>query len=130
VVEDEEQVRAALRRQLSAEGYSVLTAADGRAATALIEQHPKRIDVLISDVVMPYVGGPELARLFRARHRDSAVILMSGYSDEAVARHGDLTPAAAFIQKPYEFPELARLVRKLLDESVRMARTLPFPARA
>jgi PAS domain S-box-containing protein len=129
VVEDEEQVRAALRRQLVGEGYSVLTAADGRAAIALMDQHP-RIDLLISDVVMPHVGGPELARVFRARHRDAGVILMSGYSDEAVARHGDLSPAAAFVQKPYEFPELARLVRKLLDDAVRTARTLPFTARA
>jgi PAS domain S-box-containing protein len=129
VVEDEEQVRAALQRQLSAEGYSVLTAPDGRAASAMIEQLP-RIDLLLSDVVMPHVGGRELARVFRDRHRDAAVILMSGYSDEAVARHGDLNPAAAFIQKPYDFPELARLLRKLLDEAVATARTVPMRALA
>jgi CheY-like chemotaxis protein len=130
VVEDEAQVRVALRRQLSTEGYSVLTAVDGRQATALIEQFPRRIDLLISDVVMPHVSGPQLARLFRARHPDAPVILMSGYSDEAVARQGDLVPAAAFIQKPYEFAELARLLRKLLDDTGRGARPIPIGGRA
>ena len=117
VVEDEEQVRAALQRQLSAEGYSVLTAPDGRAASAMIEQFPQRIDLLLSDVVMPHLGGPELARKFRVRHPDAAVVLMSGYSDEAVARHGALNPDAAFIEKPYDYSELARLLRSLLDRA-------------
>jgi PAS domain S-box-containing protein len=117
VVEDEEQVRSALQRQLSAEGYSVLTAPDGRAASAMIEQFPQRIDLLLSDVVMPHLGGPELARKFRVRHPDAAVILMSGYSDEAVARHGALNPDAAFIEKPYDYSELARLLRRLLDRA-------------
>jgi nitrogen-specific signal transduction histidine kinase/CheY-like chemotaxis protein len=129
VVEDEEQVRAALRRQLAAEGYSVLTAADGRAAATVIEQFPGRIDVLVSDVVMPHVSGPELARLFRTRQRDGAVVLMSGYSDEAVARRGHLVPAAAFVQKPYDFPELARLLRRLLDDGDRVAAPIPIGAR-
>jgi PAS domain S-box-containing protein len=126
VVEDEAQVRAALQRQLAAEGYSVLTATDGRAASALIEQSRRRIDLLLSDVVMPHVNGPELARLFRGRYRDAAVVLMSGYSDEAVSRQGDLVPAAAFIQKPYDFPELARLIRKLLDDANHGARPIPL----
>jgi PAS domain S-box-containing protein len=115
IVEDEEQVRAALQRQLSAEGYSVLTAPDGQAASAMIEQFPQRIDLLLSDVVMPHLGGPELARRFRVRHPDAAVVLMSGYSDEAVARHGTLNPDSAFIEKPYDLSELVRLLRKLLD---------------
>jgi PAS domain S-box-containing protein len=114
VVEDEEQLRAALQRQLASEGYQVLTAADGRDAVALLAS-VERIDLLLSDVVMPHLGGSELARLFRARHPTAPVILMTGYSDEAVARDGELGPAAALIQKPYDFPDLAQLVRRLLD---------------
>ncbi len=114
VVEDEEQLRAALQRQLTSEGYHVLTAADGRDAVALVENF-ERIDLLLSDVVMPHLGGPDLARVFRNRHPKAPVILMTGYSDEAVARGGDLGPAAALIQKPYDFRELAQLVRRLLD---------------
>jgi PAS domain S-box-containing protein len=113
LVEDEEQVRAALQRQLVAEGYSVLTAADGRAASKLLDQHPDRIDLLLSDVVMPHLGGRELARLFRVRHPGAKVILMSGYSDEAVAREGALE-AGAFIEKPLPWPELAGLLRRML----------------
>jgi CheY-like chemotaxis protein len=114
VVEDEAQLRAALQRQLASEGYQVLTAADGRDAVALLES-VERIDLLLSDVVMPHLGGSELARLFRTRHPTAPVILMTGYSDEAVARDGELGPAAALIQKPYDFPALAQLVRRLLD---------------
>jgi DNA-binding NtrC family response regulator len=114
LVEDEEQVRSALRRQLSEAGYSVFAAADGRAASELIAQSPRRIDVLLSDVVMPHVSGPDLARVFRQKFPDSAVLLMSGYSEEAVARQGELDAAAAFIQKPYDFREVVRLLRTVL----------------
>ncbi|HTP49761.1 MAG TPA: ATP-binding protein [Anaeromyxobacteraceae bacterium] len=116
VVEDERQVRNLLLSQLSAEGYTVLAAADGREALALAERHGGQIDVLLSDVVMPQMGGPELARVFVERHPETRVVFISGYADEAVARHGELDRAAAFVQKPWQFPELAGVLRRVLDQ--------------
>jgi CheY-like chemotaxis protein len=81
-----------------------------------LEEFPERIHLLLSDVVMPHLGGTELARLFRDRHPGPAVILMSGYSDEAVRREGALDAAGAFLQKPYQMPDLAQTLRRLLHE--------------
>ncbi len=120
VVEDEAQLRAALQRQLASEGYHVLTATDGRDAVAVL-QGVEHVELLLSDVVMPHLGGPELARVFRERHPNAPVILMTGYSDEAVARGGDLGPSAALVQKPYDFRDLAQLVRRLLDAAAAAA---------
>ncbi len=119
VVEDERQVRNLLSSQLSAEGYTVLAAADGREALSLADRHAGQIDLLLSDVVMPQMGGPELAREFLARHPETRVVFMSGYADEAVARHGELDQAAAFVQKPWELPELAGTLRRVLDRRPR-----------
>jgi len=119
VVEDERQVRNLLSSQLSAEGYTVLAAADGREALTLAEHHSGQIDLLLSDVVMPQMGGPELARAFLARHPETRVVFMSGYADEAVARHGELEQAAAFVQKPWQLPELAGTLRRVLDHRAR-----------
>jgi len=115
VVEDERQVRNLLSSQLAAEGYTVLAAADGREALFLGESHSGQIDVLLSDVVMPQMGGPELARAFLTRHPETRVVFMSGYADEAVTRHGELEQAAAFVQKPWRLPELAGILRRVLD---------------
>jgi len=116
VAEDEVQVRSLLRTRLTAEGYTVLAASDGRDALDLLERHAGRIDLLLSDLVMPNLGGRELARRFHQRHPASPVVLMSGYAEEAVAAEGDLGGEAAFVQKPFEMADLAALVRKLLDE--------------
>ncbi|HVP65996.1 MAG TPA: ATP-binding protein [Anaeromyxobacteraceae bacterium] len=119
VVEDERQVRNLLSSQLAAEGYTVLAAADGREALALADRHAGQIDLLLSDVVMPQMGGPELARAFRARHPETSVVFMSGYADEAVAGHVELDQAAAFVQKPWQLSELAGVLRRVLDHRPR-----------
>jgi signal transduction histidine kinase/ActR/RegA family two-component response regulator len=115
VAEDERQVRDAVQRQLATEGYRVLVAADGREALDLAEAHGESIDVLLSDVVMPRLSGPDLARRFREHHPEAVVIFMSGYSEEAVVRQGDLGDRSAFVQKPYSVPDLACTIRRLLD---------------
>jgi len=121
LVEDERAVRAAIERRLRAEGYLVLSAANGREALELAERDPGRIDVLLSDVVMPHLSGPELAQRFRERHPEALVVFMSGYSEEAVARHGDLAEAFAYVQKPDGLPKLARTLRAGLDRPRRGA---------
>ena len=73
------------------------------------------IDLLLTDVVMPEVSGSELAQRLGALEPDMRILFMSGYSDEAVVRHGELSETAAFLEKPFTEKALARKVREVLD---------------
>jgi two-component system cell cycle sensor histidine kinase/response regulator CckA len=117
VVEDEEQVRSLVVSQLLGQGFAVLSAADGREALRIAEQRRERIDVLLSDVVMPRMSGPELARLLARTHPETAIVYMSGYAEEAVLTPGIRGGAASFIAKPFEVGEL----RAVLQRAVRGA---------
>jgi PAS domain S-box-containing protein len=119
VVEDEAQVRELLRSRLTAQGYLTLSAADGEEALEVAARHPGRIDLLLSDVVMPKVSGPELARRFRALFPDVVVLFMSGYSEEAVAQQGALAEGAAVIEKPGGLESVPAVIRSLLDRRQR-----------
>jgi PAS domain S-box-containing protein len=119
VAEDEEGVRGPVRRILAAHGYRVLEAADGPAALALAASHPGNIDLLLTDVVMPGMGGAELARRLCRERTGLRVMFMSGYSDEAVATQGALSPGAAFLQKPFSVEELVGRLREVLDGAER-----------
>jgi PAS domain S-box-containing protein len=114
VVEDEEQVRSLVVSQLTARGYAVLSAADGREAQRLAETRAERIDVLLADVVMPRMSGPELARLLQRSHPETAVIFMSGYAEEAVLAQGSLGAGGDFIGKPFAVDDLTARIRQLL----------------
>jgi PAS domain S-box-containing protein len=114
VVEDEPQVRALLQAQLSAAGYAVVPAADGREALEVARRHPQSFDVLLSDVVMPHLSGPDLAQVFCEQYPDTVIVFMSGYSEEAVERQGEIGKAAAFIHKPYDVNDLCATLRRLL----------------
>ncbi len=114
LVEDDEAVRALLVRQLEELGYRVLDAANGEAALALDDQVDGHIDVLLSDIVMPGMRGPELARALKARHPQLAVLLMSGYADLRVAA-GELPDVAVeYLQKPIGRGVLAGALRQAL----------------
>src|SRR4051794_28149420 len=113
VVEDDEGVRELVRLMLEANGYEVLTVGDAEEAARLCTV--RGIDLLLTDVVMPEVSGSELAERLAALAPDMRVLFMSGYSDEAVVRHGELTEAAAFLEKPFTEKALARKVREVLD---------------
>jgi PAS domain S-box-containing protein len=112
VVEDEPQLLELLRSRLALQGFVVLAAADGRQALEVAERHPGRIDVLLSDVVMPRLGGPALAERFRSLRPEGLVVLMSGYAEDD---DGQLRGADAFVQKPHGLESLPCLLRKLLD---------------
>jgi len=114
VAEDERVIRDLIQRALVRRGYTVLTAADGHEAMELARTHPGRIDLLVSDVVMPRVGGPELARALRRADPSLRVLFMSGYSADAL-REGQDVPGSEFVPKPFTPDELARRVRELLD---------------
>jgi two-component system, cell cycle sensor histidine kinase and response regulator CckA len=102
-------------QMLQASGYTVLTAADPAAALELSDRHPGPIHLLLTDVVMPEMSGPELRqRLKRLRPR-TRVLYMSGYTDEALGRHGVLEPRTFLLQKPFSIDALGQKVREVLD---------------
>ena len=115
VAEDEDGVRAPVRRILAAHGYRVLEAEDGPSALRVARDHAGKIDLLLTDVVMPGMNGGELARRLRRLRRGIRVVFMSGYSTEAVATHGILAPGASFLQKPFSVEELVGRLRDVLD---------------
>jgi PAS domain S-box-containing protein len=114
VVEDDEGVRELVRLMLESNGYEVLTVAGADEAVALCGA--RSIDLLLTDVVMPDISGSELAVRLGALAPDMRILFMSGYSDEAVVRHGELTETAAFLEKPFTEKALARKVREVLDQ--------------
>jgi two-component system cell cycle sensor histidine kinase/response regulator CckA len=114
LVEDEDQVRAVVLRILARAGYVVLDAKSGADALALAGDHQGRIDLLLTDVVMPKMSGPELAARLQAQRPETAVLCMSGYTDDAVLRHGILEGEMAFIHKPLTPNALLDKVRDVL----------------
>src|SRR5262249_41176066 len=114
LVEDEEGVRRLAKRVLKERGYEVLEAASGAEALELAKGHGGPIDLAFTDVVMPGMSGPELARALVPVLPGVPVLFMSGHPSEAVARH-DLDPAAPLLRKPPTPDELARKVREVLD---------------
>jgi len=114
VVEDEEEVRALARDVLEMNGYCVLEALDIADAVRLVEAHQGKIDLLITDVQMPGVSGPELARRLRARRPDLRVLCMSGYPESADRRIEGEGGWTAWLQKPFTPDSLMRTVRACL----------------
>jgi two-component system, cell cycle sensor histidine kinase and response regulator CckA len=115
VAEDEHMVRVLVRKVLEQAGYTVLLAASGEEALHLEARYEGTIHLLVSDVVMPGMNGRELMRRLVLRRPAVKVLYLSGYSDDAVERHGVLDPGTAFMQKPFTPGALARRVRELLD---------------
>ncbi len=116
LVEDEEMVRDLVQFSLEEVGYRVLAAASGSAALALAAAHPTPIDLVVTDVVMPQMSGRELVEQFQILYPTMKVLFTSGYTDDAVVRHGLLTAEVAFLQKPFSPHTLLTKVRALLDE--------------
>lgn len=117
VVEDEEVIRTLARRVLEKQGYRVLEACDGSEALALTEQHRGNIDLLVSDVVMPGLSGRELAEKLKSFRPALKTLFVSGYTDDAIVRHGVLEPGTAFLQKPFMPDSLVHKVREVLDDA-------------
>ncbi len=118
LVEDEASLRELVRECLEASGYRVLEASHGTAALEVGERHPGRIDLLMTDVVMPGMSGRELAEHVRVPRPEIRTLYMSGYTDDAVVLHGVLAEDMALLQKPFTAAELARRVRDVLDRTV------------
>lgn len=110
VVEDEDALRQSIAAYLSELGFTVICAADGQQALEKLASGPSRIDILLTDVVMPRVSGRELAEKLGAEHPNLRVVFMTGYTDEAVVRHGLLRPGTVLLQKPFALSVLGEKI--------------------
>jgi PAS domain S-box-containing protein len=115
LVEDEDQVRELTRDILTAQGYQVLTANDGVKALQVAQEHDGPIHLLLSDVVMPRMGGRALADQLRFSRPEMRVLYTSGYTDNAIVHHGVLAEGTHFLSKPFDMETLAQKVRSVLD---------------
>ncbi|HEU5219313.1 MAG TPA: PAS domain S-box protein, partial [Gemmatimonadales bacterium] len=115
LVEDSAAVRAVARRILERFGYTVLEALSGQSALDLASKRAGSIDLLLTDVVMPEMSGRELTDRFKDIRPATRILYMSGYTDDAVVRHGILDTGVAYLQKPFTPEEMARKVRQVLD---------------
>ena len=115
LVEDDAAVRMLTSTVLRAQGYTVTEAASAEAAEKILGGDGHRIDLVLSDIVLPGMSGPQLAERLRTTRPGLRVLFMSGYADDAVIRHGILETEVAFIQKPFTPDALARKVRDTLD---------------
>jgi len=115
LVEDEEGVREVAREFLEAIGYTVIEGRNPPEALKLAEEHPGEIHLLLTDVVMPEMGGRELAERLGKMRPDTKVLYMSGYTDDAIVHHGVIDANMAFLQKPFLRGALIRKVREVLD---------------
>ncbi len=115
LVEDEESLRQLLLETLETSGYSVLVAQDGTQALRIAAAHPGPIEIMVTDVIMPGMTGPTLVAAMAQPRPGMKAVFMSGYSEEAVAKHGMEGPGRAFISKPFGPETLLRQIRDLLD---------------
>jgi CheY-like chemotaxis protein len=120
LIEDEELVRTLASRILQASGYVVYEADNGREGLALCESHHGPIDLLLTDVVMPELGGREVAERALQMRPDMRVLFMSGHTQDVVLKEG-IQKGAAFLQKPFTPAGLAQKVRETLDLAPRSA---------
>ncbi|MBF8260385.1 MAG: PAS/PAC sensor hybrid histidine kinase, partial [Actinobacteria bacterium] len=117
LVEDEKIVRNLGVRILAGLGYRVMHTGNGDEAIELAREHGERIDLLLTDVVMPGMSGRELANRLTRIHPEARVLFTSGYTDNAIVHHGVLDEGVSFIGKPYSPSALARKVREVLDKA-------------
>jgi two-component system cell cycle sensor histidine kinase/response regulator CckA len=115
LVEDEAAVRSSVRRLLERHGYTIVEARHGQDALTLMESGAVRIDMVVTDLVMPEIGGRELVERLRARHPGLKVLFMSGYSEMAVAGNGVMPQGSGFVEKPFTVEQLIRRTREILD---------------
>jgi nitrogen-specific signal transduction histidine kinase len=115
VVEDEESIRRMTTHALRSHGYVVLQAGDGEEALELLHRHGGTVDLLVTDVVMPRMDGRALAEAMKTMFPKLRILYTSGYTDDAVVRHGILQSEVAFLSKPYTPMALLRRMRQVLD---------------
>jgi CheY-like chemotaxis protein len=116
LVEDDKTVRYLAKRLLERAGYKVIPAGHGGEALYLAEQHRGEIHLIVTDVVMPEMGGTLLLEKLAERFQSIKAVLMSGYSDQNVVRFAEKHKGVVFLPKPFSYEELTRKVRRVLDD--------------
>jgi nitrogen-specific signal transduction histidine kinase/ActR/RegA family two-component response regulator len=116
IVEDQVEARAVIRETLLRRGYVVVEAGNGPEALQVCEQHPGPIHALLTDVVMPGMSGRHLAEILATQRPGLRIIYMSGYTDDAIVRHGVLDSGLSFVQKPFTATSLLQKIREALDK--------------
>jgi len=114
VVEDDDAVRQLICETLGAHGYAVLEASSGEQALLVAQTRRGPIDLLLTDVVLTGIGGPEVAQRLSEQRPNTKILYMSGYTDQAIVHHGILAQRMHFIQKPFAPTALARKIRQVL----------------
>jgi len=115
LVEDDPAVRTFTADALRTLGYTLMVAENGKQALTLLEKTAQSFDMLLTDVVMPEMDGPQLAKILRGKYPQLPVLFMSGYTRNLVGRDGDITGATDFLQKPFSTYDLAQKIRTMLD---------------
>jgi CheY-like chemotaxis protein len=116
VVEDEPSLRQLARSVLEAQGYTVLTAANGQEGLRVVREHQGApICLVITDVIMPLMDGKVMAEWLKTTRPDLQILFTSGYTDDVIAHHGVLEPGVEFLPKPYTVATLSLKVREMLD---------------
>jgi len=115
IVDDEEPLRAVIADLLTQLGYHILSAANGDDALAVAADYKGRIDLLLSDVIMEGLPGPELAKRLLLSRPELKVIFMSGFADSSLAPNGILEPGTILVQKPFTIRMLSTKLREVLD---------------
>jgi two-component system, cell cycle sensor histidine kinase and response regulator CckA len=121
LVEDEAALRQPAREFLSSKGYTVIEAMDGDDALRIANNHTGRIDLMITDVIMPHMGGAQLAETLAEKRPQMKVLFVSGYAENTILGHGPVDVMTRFLQKPFSLEELARKIRTVLDPRVSAA---------
>ena len=116
LVEDEEALRKLVMNVLQNKGYTVIAPENVAEALKMLQKHMGPIHLLLTDVVMPVLSGRELAERVTSLHKETKVIYMSGYTNDAIVQHGVLDPGLNFVQKPFSPDTIARKVREVLDQ--------------
>jgi CheY-like chemotaxis protein len=127
VVEDDPSIRDLAQRVLRKRGYTVLAAAKPGEAVALAGEEGRQVDLLVTDVMLPEMSGPDLARILAAQQPGLPVVYMSGYTDTTVVRGGQLQPGATFLPKPFGPEALLKKVREVLDARAAELAAKPQP---
>jgi signal transduction histidine kinase len=115
LVEDEAAVRASVRRLLEWHGYTVLEARNGEDALRVYEANENGIDLVLTDLIMPEMGGHELVERLRAHDPSLRVLFMSGYTERVLTSNGSMPPGTGFVEKPFTVETLMRRLREVLD---------------
>jgi CheY-like chemotaxis protein len=115
LVEDEEMVRELVSEVLSQSGYTVIEAEDGEEALERFAEQEGHVDLLVTDVLMPRMGGKELAERAKAANPDLKVLFMTGFSDEAAKQQGLWVDEFAYIQKPFTVNSISEKVREVME---------------